>query len=182
MALFQKQDSCFSSKAATACGCPAESLRLPTRLRSRRGRSAEINVRFAPPIMCRLTLYRNSAYLIYFYKYISYASFLYILSPSFFKIALKHNAHLKSTNAYCPKVSSDKHKSGGSHLHNSFNILVVVAKVDFSPIETGKSSTSSASISSFVKYKASFCVRQYNTLFLKEFSFPSLSKSLAVKT
>ena len=55
MALFQKQDSCFSSKAATACGCPAESLRLPTRLRSRRGRSAEINVRFAPPIMCRLT-------------------------------------------------------------------------------------------------------------------------------
>ncbi len=58
MALFQKQDSCFSSKAATACGCPAESLRLPTRLRSRGGRSAEINVRFAPPIMCRLTPYQ----------------------------------------------------------------------------------------------------------------------------
>lgn len=67
MALFQKQDSCFSSKAATACGCPAESLRLPTRLRSRGGRSAEINVRFAPPIMCRLTILgiilRNSTHL-----------------------------------------------------------------------------------------------------------------------
>lgn len=56
MALFQKQRSCLSNKATTICDQAAESLRqMPVR-HDREGKFAEINVRFVPPTMCRLTL------------------------------------------------------------------------------------------------------------------------------
>ena len=55
MALFQKQESCLSNKTTTMCGCSANSLRSPTGLRNRGGRSPENKVLFVPPTMCRLT-------------------------------------------------------------------------------------------------------------------------------
>ena len=57
MALFQKQDSCSSNKATTACRHSASSLRSPPGLHSREGRYTEIKMPFAPPAMCRLTIY-----------------------------------------------------------------------------------------------------------------------------
>lgn len=56
MALFQKQESCLSNKATTACGCLGDSLLLPTELHSRGGRTTENKVLFMPPTMCRLTV------------------------------------------------------------------------------------------------------------------------------
>ncbi|EEX20995.1 hypothetical protein BLAHAN_06447 [Blautia hansenii DSM 20583] len=56
MALFQKQEACLSNKATTVCGCSADSLRSPTRLRGRGGKSTENKVLFTPPTTCRLTI------------------------------------------------------------------------------------------------------------------------------
>lgn len=55
MALFQKQESCLSNKTTTVCGCPGNSLQLPTGLHSQGGRHPENKVLFVPPTMCRLT-------------------------------------------------------------------------------------------------------------------------------
>ena len=55
---FKSSTSCFSNKATTICGYPADNLRqLPVR-HNRGGVSAEIKVQFSPPVICRLTLYR----------------------------------------------------------------------------------------------------------------------------
>ena len=62
MALFQKQDSCSSNKATTACRHSASSLRSPPGLHSREGRYTEIKMPFAPPAMCRLTIYKDIMY------------------------------------------------------------------------------------------------------------------------
>lgn len=52
---FKSSTGCPSNKATTICGYPADNLRqIPVR-HNQRCVSAEIKVRFAPPIMCRLT-------------------------------------------------------------------------------------------------------------------------------
>lgn len=57
MALFQKQHGCLSNKATTICGYSVCSLRQVPVRHNRGGKSTENKVRFAPPTMCRLTLY-----------------------------------------------------------------------------------------------------------------------------
>lgn len=55
MTLFQKQDSCFSNKATTACGQAAENLRqIPIR-HNRASNFTENKVRLTPTTMCRRT-------------------------------------------------------------------------------------------------------------------------------
>ena len=49
------KNSCLSNKATTICGQAAESLRQVPVRHDREGKFAEINVRFVPPTMCRLT-------------------------------------------------------------------------------------------------------------------------------
>lgn len=57
MALFQKQHRCPSNKATTICGYSVCSLRQVPVRHNRGGKSTEKKVRFAPPTMCRLTLF-----------------------------------------------------------------------------------------------------------------------------
>lgn len=57
MALFQKQHGCLSNKATTICGYSVCSLRQVPVRHNRGGKSTENKVRFAPPTMCRLTVY-----------------------------------------------------------------------------------------------------------------------------
>lgn len=57
MALFQKQHGCLSNKATTICGYSVCSLRQVPVRHNRGGKSTENKVRFAPPTMCRLTIY-----------------------------------------------------------------------------------------------------------------------------
>ena len=59
------------NKATTICGQPAESLRQVPVRHNRRGDNAEIKVRFAPPTMCRLTLYIASSEIIEAWNFIS---------------------------------------------------------------------------------------------------------------
>lgn len=47
---------CLSNKATTICGHSVWSLRQVPVQHNRRGKLAEIKVRFAPPTMCRLTI------------------------------------------------------------------------------------------------------------------------------
>jgi putative membrane protein len=59
IALFQKQFICLSNKPTTLCGRTGDSLRSPTGLHSLGGISTEFKVRFAPPTVCRRTIWNN---------------------------------------------------------------------------------------------------------------------------
>ena len=103
IALFQKQHFCLSNKPTTACGCTGKNVQSPARLCNRGGIIAEINLRFAPPTMCRrtsylsiklrynllLTIFPQPLFILYFGYFLLNYLFIILFHSFFFIILLK---------------------------------------------------------------------------------------------